>query len=104
MYQNILKKDFPTLKSKEIMKKVAERWRASPLHLKNSFTLYAAKDNTMKNYNSGQLPPSSVNYINIFENAEDVNIEFLFNEIIRPDSSTSETAEEIDDKIVYMED
>ncbi|CAB4481830.1 unnamed protein product [Rhizophagus irregularis] len=88
MYRNLLKKDFPTLTSQEIMKKAGERWKASPPKLKNKFILHAAKERAMQNYNSAQLPPSSVNYINIFEeNAEDA-IEILFDEIISSDSYT----------------
>lgn len=89
MYKDILKKDFPTLSPQEIMKKAGERWRVSPPQLKNSFIMYASKKKTIQNYDSAQLPPSSVNYINIFEeNAEDVGVELLFNELIRSDSYT----------------
>ncbi|GET50516.1 uncharacterized protein OCT59_001766 [Rhizophagus irregularis] len=88
MYRNFLKKEFPTLTPQEIMRKAGERWRASPPKLKNSFILHATKERAMQNYHSAQLPPSSVNYINIFEeNAEDA-IEILFNEIISSDSYT----------------
>ncbi|CAB4376700.1 unnamed protein product [Rhizophagus irregularis] len=95
MDRSKLKEKFPNYSPQEIMKEAGRSWKKLPQTLRNSFTMYAMNDSSLRHYGRptppplSPLPPPYTPLTTVFDYKDCCHPDDkMFDELINPESYT----------------